>query len=104
MALTFNGPSTRGVPRPIGETVGASCVVGIFAPSVESACRRHLEGVREAAFGQLNLERVLALRFGVPQRRFRGCAKAGWIGRLFGECRFSLSGSSALGAHTTPIP
>src|SRR5437660_6607239 len=36
--LTFNGPSTRGVLRPTGEAVGASCDVGMFAPSVESNC------------------------------------------------------------------
>jgi hypothetical protein len=27
--VTFNGPSTRGVSRPIGDVVGASFVVGI---------------------------------------------------------------------------
>src|SRR5438270_5273181 len=75
LPLTFSGPSTRGVLRPIGETVGASCVVGIFAPSVESACRRHLQGVRQAALGQLDLEPILALRLGVVQGNLRRFAE-----------------------------
>src|SRR6266550_1290494 len=74
--LTFNGPSTRGVLRPIGEAVGISCVVGMFGPSVESGGRRHLEGVCEAALGQLDFERVLALRLGVAQGRLRRLAEA----------------------------
>ncbi len=35
--LTLRGPSTRGVSRPMGDAVGAACVVGMFASSVESA-------------------------------------------------------------------
>src|SRR5260370_16734141 len=91
--LTFNGPSTRGISRPIGEAVGLFCVVGMFAPSVESACRRHVEGVREAALGQLDFERVLALRFGVAHRRFRCFAKVGRVGRLTIERGFGLAGA-----------
>ena len=34
--LTFNGPSTRGVLRPIGDVVGVSCVVGMFGYSLGS--------------------------------------------------------------------
>src|SRR5262245_32735317 len=78
--VTFCGPSTRGVSRPIGEVVGVSCGVGMVVPSLrgtdlqsvrppdglqirptESGCRRHVERVREAALGQLDLEPVLAL-------------------------------------------
>src|SRR5438876_12351635 len=101
MPLTFNGPSTRGVLRPIEETVGASCVVGIFAPSVESACRRHLQGVRQAALGQLDLEPILALRLGVVQGNLRRFAEVGCVGRLTGERGFGLGGSPGFGAHTT---
>src|SRR5438552_3237164 len=86
--LTFNGPSTRGVLRPIGETVGASCVVCIFAPSVESGCRRHLQGVREAALGQLDFEPVLALRLGIAHGRFRCFAKVLGGGRFTVERGF----------------
>src|SRR5437773_10344871 len=51
--LTLLGPSMRGVSRPIGDVVELSCVVGmIWSLAVESGCRRHLEGVREAALGQ----------------------------------------------------
>src|SRR5438552_18272302 len=68
--VTFCGPSTRGVPRPIGDA-GFSCVVGMFGPSTESGRRRHVQGVREAAPGQLDLEPILALRLGVAHRRCR---------------------------------
>src|SRR5438105_7274255 len=64
--VTLAGPSTRGVSRPIGDVV-----VAIFDPPVESACRRHLEGVGETAPGELDFERVLALGFlrrGAPPR------------------------------------
>src|SRR5437879_11832617 len=66
--LTFNGPSTRGRPRPIGDVAGISGVVAMFDPSVKSACDGHLQGVRKAAPGQLDFERILALRFGIAQR------------------------------------
>src|SRR6266446_6841795 len=80
--VTLSGPSTRGVLRPIGEPVGISCAAGMFAPSVESARHGHLQRVREAAPGQLDLESVLALRFGVAQGRLGGFAKVGRVGRL----------------------
>src|SRR5207249_9108751 len=99
--LTFNGPSTRGVLRPIGETVGAWCVVCIFAPSAESGCRRHLQGVHEAALGQLDFESVLALWLGVAHGRFRRFAKVGRVGRLTDERGFGLGGAPGFGAHTT---
>src|SRR5947208_14774119 len=67
--VTFTGPSTRGVLRPIGEVVGASFVGGMFAPSMESGGRGQVEGMREAALGQLDLERVLALRLGAAEGR-----------------------------------
>src|SRR5438445_2838084 len=101
LPLTFSGPSTRGVLRPIGETVGASCVVGIFAPSLESACRRHLQGVRQAALGQLDLEPILALRLGVVQGNLRRFAEVGCVGRLTGERVFGLGRAPGFGAHTT---
>src|SRR5437879_10472329 len=85
LPLTLTGPSTRGVPRPIGDAVGLFSFVGMFAPSVESGCRRHLQGVREAALGQFDFELVFALRFGVAQRRFRCLAKVGRIGGLSDE-------------------
>src|SRR5260370_14156018 len=95
--LTLRGPSTRGVSRPTGETIGVSCVVGMFAPSAESGCRRHFQGVCEAALGQLNLEPVLALRFGVAHGRFRRLAKVGCVGRLTGESGLGLARSPGFG-------
>src|SRR2546422_160522 len=35
--LTFNGPSTRSVLRPIGDVVGISCVADMFVPSMNHA-------------------------------------------------------------------
>src|SRR5207302_7038878 len=99
--LTFTGPSTRGVLRPIGETVGASSFVRIFAPSLASGCRGHLQGMRETAPGQLDFECVLTLRLGVAQRRFGCFAKVGCIGRLTDERRFGLGGAPGFGAHAT---
>ena len=50
--LTYNGPSTRGVLRPIGDVVGVSCVVGMLGYSLGSlGCE--LQRMHEAAFGQL---------------------------------------------------
>src|SRR4030095_14785687 len=53
--LTFNGPSTRGAVRRIGDAVAVSCVAGIFVNSLGSL-GRELQGVDEAAFGQFHLE------------------------------------------------
>src|SRR5438132_3185397 len=78
--LTFNGPSTRGVSRPIGEAVG-----GMFAPSVESTGRGDFQGVGETPLGQLDLEPILALRLGVAQGSFRRLAKVGYFGGLADE-------------------
>src|SRR3981081_658910 len=61
--LTFNGPSTRGVLRPIGDVVWVSCV-GMFGYSL-GGLGRELQRVCETTFGQLHLESVLTLRFGV---------------------------------------
>src|SRR4051794_24799888 len=68
--VTLSGPSTRGVPRPIGDA-GVSRVVGMVAPPPESGGDRQFQGVGQAPPGQLDLEPVLALRFGVPQGRRR---------------------------------
>src|SRR5215510_4083204 len=65
--VTFNGPSTRGVSRPIGDVAGISCASDMFCSFYESG-RRHLQRVRKAAFGQLDFEPILTLRFGVAQR------------------------------------
>src|SRR3982075_2489372 len=59
--LTFNGPSTRGVLRPIGDVVGVSCVVGMLGYSL-GGLGRELQRVDEAALGQLHLETILTLR------------------------------------------
>src|SRR5438132_1223618 len=99
LPLTLTGPSTRGVLRPIGEAAGLFSLVAMFAPSVESGCRRHLQGVRQAAFGQLDFELVLALRFGVAQRRFRCLAKVGRVGSLTDESGLGFGGSPRLGPH-----
>src|SRR2546426_12240512 len=97
--LTLRGPSTRGVSRPTGETIGVSCVVGMFAPSVESARRGHFQGVPEAPLGQFDLKLVLALRFGVAHGRFRRLAKVGCVGRLTDESGLGLGGSPGFGPH-----
>src|SRR5437763_851175 len=81
--LTFNGPSIRGVLRPIGDVVGISCVVGTFRCSLASlGCQ--LQRVHQAAFSQLNLEAVFTLRLRIPERSVRcltedsfGCSRAG---------------------------
>src|SRR6476659_1778457 len=67
--LTLRGPSTRGVSRPIGETALISCVDAMLGPSLKSGCRCHVQSVREAALGQLNLKFVFALRLSVAQSR-----------------------------------
>src|ERR1700730_1358918 len=68
--LTLNGPSMRGVLRPIGDVVGASCVVGMFGHSLGSL-GRELQCAHEAAFGQFHLEAIFALRLCATQRRIR---------------------------------
>src|SRR6266851_9155221 len=67
--LTFSGPSTRWVSLPMGD-------VAMLPPGGDSAQRGRLQGMREAAPGQLDLEPVLALRPGAAQGRFRGAAEA----------------------------
>src|SRR4029077_18261152 len=58
--VTFNGPSTRGVLRPIGDAVGISFVAGMFDYWLGSlSCE--LQRVHKTAFGQLDLETILAL-------------------------------------------
>src|SRR6185436_9072899 len=64
--VTFNGPSTRGVLRPIGEVVGVSGVVGMSDYSLGSL-GREFQRVDEAAFGQLYLEAIFALRLRATQ-------------------------------------
>src|ERR1700731_3257626 len=68
--LTFNGPSMRGVLRPIGDVVGVSCVVGMYSYSL-GGLGRELQRVHQAAFGQLHLEAIFPLRLGATQRRIR---------------------------------
>src|ERR1700704_6863575 len=97
--LTLRGPSTRGVSRPTGETIGVSCIAGMFAPSVESARRGDLQSGREAALGQFDLKLVLALRFGVAHCRFPRLAKVGCVGRLTGESGFGLVRSPGFSPH-----
>src|SRR5947209_17034108 len=90
--VTFCGPSTRGVPRPIGDAAGFSCVGGMVGPSPESGGHRQFQGVREAAPGQLDLEPVLALRLGVAQGRRRRLAEGRLGGGLTDERGFRLGG------------
>src|SRR5262245_51963709 len=94
--VTFNGPSMRGVSRPIGDVAGISCVSDMFC-SFDESCRRHLQRVREAALGQLDLEPILTLRFGVAQRRLRRVAEARQAYRLADQRGFRLRGSPWLG-------
>src|SRR6266436_7329343 len=63
LPLTFNGPSTRGVLRPIGE------IVGMLPPSGYSARRGSVQCMREAALRQLDLEGILALWRGAAHGR-----------------------------------
>ena len=45
MPLTFNGPSMRGVSRPIGDAAGISCAAGMFVYSLGfSATRSVIRG------------------------------------------------------------
>src|SRR5438132_5641150 len=93
--VTLAGPSTRGVLRPIGDVV-----VAIFDPPVESACRRHLEGVGETAPGELDFERVLALGFCVAERRLGRLSEGRVVRRLTHEHRFGLGSPPRLRADT----
>src|SRR5882724_820391 len=68
--LTLNGPSIRGVCRPIGDVVAVSVIVGILQHSLGSL-RHQFQSVCQTAFRQLYLKSVLALRFRVAQRRLR---------------------------------
>src|SRR5437870_4959925 len=79
--VTFNGPSTRGVLRPIGDVVGASCVVGMFGYSLGNLGRK-FQRVHETASGQLDLEAVFALRLRPTQRRLRRFSEDGFCCRL----------------------
>src|SRR5438132_11838336 len=66
--LTFSGPSTRGVLRPIGDAVAVSCVVAMFLDSL-GGLSHQLQCVHQAAFGQLDLKTIMALLLGTAQRR-----------------------------------
>ena len=55
---------------------------GIFVPPVESGGDRHLQRVREAAFGQFDFETILALRFGIAQGGFRSLSEGRLVCRL----------------------
>src|SRR5207244_7444454 len=74
--LTFNGPSTRGVLRPIGDAVAVSCVVGMFVDSLGSLSHER-QRMGEATFGQLDLETIFALRLRVAQSRVSRLPKHG---------------------------
>src|SRR5256885_13782660 len=96
--LTFNGPSTRGVLRPIGEAVGFSCVVGIFGYSLGSL-GPELQRVDKAAFGELHFEAIFALRFRSTQRRFRRFAEDLFRRRLARQFLFGFSRPPGLRSH-----
>src|ERR1700720_2427299 len=100
LPVTFCGPSTRGVLRPMGDVVDISCAVGMFCPQVTSGCR-HLQGVGEAALGQFDLELVLALRPGVAKGRLGGFSESRLVGRLPHQRCFGLGGAPGFGAHAT---
>ena len=68
--LTLEGPSMRGVCRPIGDVVAVSVIVGIYQHSLGSL-RHQFESVHQTAFRQLHFESILALRFRVAQRCLR---------------------------------
>src|SRR5207302_11332039 len=53
--LTFNGPSTRGVLRPIGDAVAGFCVTGMFSSSSGSLCC-DLQRVHETALGHFDVD------------------------------------------------
>src|SRR5437016_14634266 len=99
--LTFDGPSTRGTARPIGEVVGISWVVAMLDPSVKSACGRHLQCVGKAAPGQLDLDRVLGLRFGIAQSRLPSLPEVRCVCGLTDECGFGLVGAPRFRADAT---
>src|SRR6266699_209295 len=79
--VTFSGPSTRGVLRPIGDVVGVSWVVGMVGSSLGRLSYK-LQRVNEATFGQLDLEAVLTLRFGATQRSLRRLTEDSFCRRL----------------------
>src|SRR5262245_191799 len=97
--VTFSGPSTRGVARPMGERAGASCVGGMVPPSQKSNCRSGLEGVGKAALGQFDLEAILTLRLGVAQGRLRRLAEVIRRDSLAGQDSLGFRGAPWLGAH-----
>src|SRR5262245_11407138 len=96
--LTLTGPSTRGVSRPTGDMAGVSWVL-IGTPSVASARRSHMQGVRKAPCGQFDFKRVLALWFRVAHRSLRRLAKVGGVGVLADERGLRLWRSPWFGAH-----
>src|SRR6202171_5543278 len=98
--LTFNGPSTRGVLRPLGDGVVVSCVVGMFS-FASGSLSREFQRVCETAFGQLHLESVLALRFGATQRRIRRFLENGFRRRLTCQFAFRLSRPPRLCTNAT---
>src|SRR6266702_2084557 len=95
--LTFKGPSTRGTPRPIDDVARNSCVVAMCDPSIQSSRDGHLQGVGDAAFGQLDCECVLALWLGIAQRRLRRLSEVRSVCGLPGERGFGLVGSPGFG-------
>src|SRR6185436_12141941 len=86
--VTFNGPSTRCVSRPIGEVSEICC--GMFVPSVESTCDRHLQCVCETAFRQFDLKGILALRLGIAHSYFRRLSKVRWVPSLTDQRGFGF--------------
>ena len=76
--VTFNGPSTRGVSRPIGDAVS------FLWHGMLGRLRREFQSVDEAALGQFDLEAVLALRLCAAQRCVGCFPESRFVGGLIG--------------------
>src|SRR5262245_43282936 len=98
--VTFSGPSTRGVRRPIGEGVEASCVGGMVPPARELGGHCGLEGMNEAALSEFDFEAVFALPLGVAQGCLGRLAKLVPSGRLADQHGLGLRGTPRLGPDT----
>src|ERR1700747_47260 len=89
--VTLRGPSIRRLSRPMGEEVDCGDVA-MVAPQ-KSTGRDRVQCVRQAAFGEFDLEFVLALRLRAPQRGFGSLAE-GTVGCGFaGQCSFGFGGA-----------
>src|SRR4051812_4855731 len=98
--VTFKGPSTRGVSRPIGGAVGVVWGEAVVAMVlVRSGRHGQVEGMGEAPLGQFDLECVLALRLGIAQGYVCCRAKRLRGGRPADKRGFGLGRAPGLGAH-----